>query len=516
MRVLFWNINGIVRDEVQFKLKELVKSFKPDIIGIAKPRVVVSSRSMRHFKIDGFNSSIIHNSTESSIGNLWVMWSLNYSEPVVLNMSRQAITIDVDGVYISMVDASSIQTTRRNFWRQLDMGAQQVQWLVIGDFNCILRNGEKKGGATPRTEVINEFSDWLDDNSLFEADALGSKFTWSNKQSGARRIICKLDRAVINDFWFNRFENWRCKSLPREVPDRSTLVGYPFINTRPRRAPFRVQKMWFLHADFMRMVRDSWNAPLVGSPDFIFPQKLKRLKVKMKLWNQIVFGNVHVKLKQEELRLEGAIRVTDEDPFNVEKKNHTKDAQVEVNDICMQLVTMLKQKSRNQWLMEGASNTNFFHNSIRMRRSSNTISELVNDTGITINDYDQICDMVVNYYQAKFNGDNSVLENSLFDIEHDRISVEESNFMDRLPSMEEIHEAVFDLGEDNASGTDGFAGFFYKHCWEIISEDLVKSIFFCWTNKFIPHGVNSSLLLFLPKERGANTIKNYSFGECPG
>ncbi|XP_026399718.1 uncharacterized protein LOC113295602 [Papaver somniferum] len=167
----------------------------------------------------------------------------------------------------------------------------------------------------------------------------------------------------------------------------------------------------------------------------------------------MVFGNVHVNLKQAQLRLEGAMRETDEDPFDVEKQNHMKDAQVEVNDIRMQLVTMLKQKSRNQWLMEGASNTNFFHNNIRMRRSNNTISKLVNDSGVTITDCDQIRDMVVNYYQAKCNRDNSVLENSLFDIDHYRISTEESNFMDRLPTVEEFHEVVFDLGADSAPAT---------------------------------------------------------------
>ncbi|XP_026459745.1 uncharacterized protein LOC113360451 [Papaver somniferum] len=215
--------------------------------------------------------------------------------------------------------------------------------------------------------------------------------------------------------------------------------------------------MWFFHADFMRMVCDSWNAPLVGSPTFIFPQKLKRLKVEMKLWNQMVFSNVHVKLKQTQLRFEGSMRETDDDPFNIEKQNHMKDAQVEVNDICMQLVKILKRKSRNKWLMEVASNTSFFHYKIRMRRSNNTISELVNDSGDTVTDYDQIRDMVVNYYQAKFNGDNSVLEISLFDIERDRIYAEESTFMDRLPTVEEIHEAVFDLGADSAPGPDGFA-----------------------------------------------------------
>ncbi|XP_026383963.1 uncharacterized protein LOC113279484 [Papaver somniferum] len=114
--------------------------------------------------------------------------------------------------------------------------------------------------------------------------------------------------------------------------------------------------------------------------------------------------------------------VTDDDPFNVQKKNQMKDAQVEVNDIRMQLITMLKQKSRNQWLVEGASNTSFFHNSIRMRRR----------------------------------------KDSLFDIEHDSISVEESDFMDHLPSVKEIHEAIFGLGADSAPGLDEFAGFFYR------------------------------------------------------
>ncbi|XP_026443842.1 uncharacterized protein LOC113343994 [Papaver somniferum] len=230
------------------------------------------------------------------------------------------------------------------------------------------------------------------------------------------------------------------------------------------------------------MVRDSWNAPLVGSTAFIFPQKLKRLKVEMKLWNQLIFGNVHVRLKHAQLRLESAIRVADDDITNVQKQNAMRYAQVEVNDVRMQLATMLKQKSRNQWLVEGSSNTSFFHNNIRMRKSTKTISELVDNLGNTVTDCDSIRDMAVDYFQSKFNGDNSEPVDSLFEYEHESISLEERFFMDRLPTVEEIREVVFDLGADSAPGPDGFAGFFYKHCWEIICEDL---------------------------ERGANTIRNF-------
>ncbi|XP_026454120.1 uncharacterized protein LOC113355467 [Papaver somniferum] len=171
-----------------------------------------------------------------------------------------------------------------------------------------------------------------------------------------------------------------------------------------------------------------------------------------------------------------------------------KEASVEVSDIRLQLATMLKQKSRNNWLLEGASNTSFFHTSINIHRRSNIISELVNDNGVTITDYDQIRDLAVNYFENKFNGDSSIPVDSLFDVDHASISVEESTRMDQFPTQEEIHEAVFNLGADSALGPDGFAGFFYRHCWEIIRDDL---------------GVNLSLLLLFPKERGANTLKNF-------
>ncbi|XP_026430520.1 uncharacterized protein LOC113327556 [Papaver somniferum] len=243
--------------------------------------------------------------------------------------------------------------------------------LVIGDFNCILRLDEKKGGLEPRTSAINEFSDWLDDNNLFEADALGSKFTWTNRQS---------------------------------VSDHSTLLGFPFAVPRPKRAPFRVQKMWFLHSDFLRMVRDSWNMPISGSFDFIFTQKLKRLKGIIKEWNLRVFGNVHSRLKQDQLRFEAAALLSDDNPDDITKLNIMKDAMAKLNDTRAQLNTMLKQKSRNKWLVEGSSNTNFFHNSIRIRRSSNTISELVDSAGNTISDYELLRNHVVHYYEDKFNG----------------------------------------------------------------------------------------------------------------
>ncbi|XP_026399788.1 uncharacterized protein LOC113295676 [Papaver somniferum] len=443
MRVLYWNINGVAKVDAGLKLRELVNVFKPVILCIAEPKIPYSDGVMLRITLAGFVKKAVHNSSSSSIGNLWILWSEDIEEPVVLNMTRQAIKL-------SAVDSTT-------------------PWLVIGDFNCVLRNEEKKGGRETLTSSANQFSDWMEENSLFEADSLGSKFTWTNGQSGVRRIINKLDRAIINEPWLTKFSNWRCKALPREVSDHSTLIGYPFVSPRPRRAPFRIQKMWFTHPDFLRMVEASWNAPVY----------------------------------------EVASRNSDEDLFDTSKQNVMKDALVAVHEVRMQQHIMLKQKSRNKWILEGSSNTSYFHSTIKTRISANTISELVTGDGSLINEPDQLRDHVVSYYENKFNGEDSLIEDHLFEYNHNYISFEERQMLDSTPSMEEIKATVFDLGPDSAPGPDGFLGCFYRHCWDLIHQDIDKAIIFCWNNKYIPNGANSNLILLLAKVRGADSLRKY-------
>ncbi|XP_026433536.1 uncharacterized protein LOC113330957 [Papaver somniferum] len=267
--------------------------------------------------------------------------------------------------------------------------------------------------------------------------------------------------------------------------------------------------MWFSHPDFLRMVEDSWKSPVYGNLDFIFPYKLKRLKEAIKLWNQTVFGNVNARLKQAQLKFEVACRNSDEDPFNTSKLNIMKDSLVAVQDVRMQHLTMLKQKARNRWILEGSSNTSFFHSNINIRRSANTISELVTEDGVTISEPIQLRDHVVSYYESKFNGVELPIEDNLFDYEHESISLTERQMLDAIPSLDEIKSAVFYLGADSAPGPDGFSGCFYRHCWDIIQQDLHSAIVYAWTSKSIPKGSNSSLIILIVKVRGADSLRKY-------
>ncbi|XP_026378636.1 uncharacterized protein LOC113273082 [Papaver somniferum] len=133
--------------------------------------------------------------------------------------------------------------------------------------------------------------------------------------------------------------------------------------------------------------------------------------------------------------------------------------------------------------------------------------------GTCLTNSEQLRNHVLQFYEDNFNGQDPVIEGDLFDFEHASISVEESNAMDMIPSPEEIKQAVFDLSANSAPGPDGFSGCFYRHCWDIIHDDLTKAIIHCWNVGSIPNGVNSSFIILLAKVafmKGRNIQENIS------
>ncbi|KAF6157080.1 hypothetical protein GIB67_041541 [Kingdonia uniflora] len=152
---------------------------------------------------------------------------------------------------VSCLHADCSYIRRRELWRDLTViGSTNLPWIVVGDFNTVLRVGEKKSGRGVRWRAAEEFQDFINNSCLLEANSSGSKYTWFNGQMGNNRILCKLDRMLCNQAWLNLFPGWKYK-----------------------------------------MVKENWDQPLEGDPPFQIGSKLRRLKGKLKEWNTTVFGH---------------------------------------------------------------------------------------------------------------------------------------------------------------------------------------------------------------------------------
>lgn len=73
---------------------------------------------------------------------------------------------------------------------------------------------------------------------------------------------------------------------------------------------FKFQRMWVKNNQFLQLVENCWNQPLVGDPLFVFAEKLKRLRKTLIAWNRTQFGQLGVNIqKAEALFLDAKLKV---------------------------------------------------------------------------------------------------------------------------------------------------------------------------------------------------------------
>lgn len=131
--------------------------------------------------------------------------------------------------------------------------SDEVDWLVLGDFNLIIRpeNRNKEGGNIMEMLLFNEA---ISAFGLNEITLQGRKYTWSNKQTSP--LLEKLDWAFTSNSWalsypdtsltpLDMFPSDHCPCIVRissHIPKNATLVTFsirvgpfpPFRRIMPR------------------------------------------------------------------------------------------------------------------------------------------------------------------------------------------------------------------------------------------------------------------------------------------
>ncbi|XP_026416967.1 uncharacterized protein LOC113312428 [Papaver somniferum] len=266
----------------------------------------------------------------------------------------------------------------------------------------------------------------------------------------------------FNSKWLDTFSGWHYHVVARGISDHGPLIGSDTVIGRALNTPFRFQQMWLTHPSFLQVVIDSWNEDIIGNPIFIFMNKLKRLKNILKTWNWEIFGNVQENLKKVEDKVMEETIKSDVDPANISLLNNLVTARGNYEMAANNYNTFLRDKARLNWIKDGDMNSKFFHTSIKMRQSQNTISELENDSGDIITTQQGISDLLIDYFKKKFEHQSVQINDSIFDVVPHIISEADNFFLEDCPNEEEIKKVVFNLNVDSAPGPDGFTGVFLQ------------------------------------------------------
>jgi mannosylglycoprotein endo-beta-mannosidase len=125
-----------------------------------------------------------------------------------------------------------------------------------------------------------------------------------------------------------------------------------------------------------------------------------------------------------------------------------------------------QQRGGEKWVLEGDSNTTFFHLVANGRRRKKSIISLQHE-GVSITDLKKIQEMIYGFYKNLFGSQPErkvCLAEEAWARQH-RLTPGDNEELLKPFTLEEVKETVFEMKEEVAPGPDGFGVSFYKKHW---------------------------------------------------
>eukprot|EP00253_Pinus_taeda_P007220 PITA_07220 len=286
-----------------------------------------------------------------------------------------------------------------------------------------------------------------------------------------------------------------------------------FLGT-PRNKPFRFEKFWLQHPNFVKKLEKWWREPLniKGTRMFKLQSKLKHIKSKIKQWNATKFGNIFQEKSIIESKLEHIHKTWTSGNISEVSKVQKKDLMAQWLLCCKHEETLWRQKSRVQWLKEGEQNTKFFHRSTLDYRSANKILKLKNEAGETLQNHKDISSLLTRHFKhiaQETQDERTKAIESLAQAIPSIITTKQNLALLREVSMEEVEEVVKSMPNNKALGPDGFTINFYKACWPTIKTKVWEVVEDSRRSCTILKSLNSTFLALVPEEEDANTPEKF-------
>lgn len=184
-------------------------------------------------------------------------------------------------------------------WDKLNAVEVGIPWLLIGEFNCVLRMERSS-----RSGALSNFGNWVDKNALVNLGYVGSCYTWSHGTSVEIRRTTRLDRALCCDEWRRQFPRAMVRHLSHAYSDHCLIMLdlNGACGERMGERPFRFLAAWMSHEKLFSWMAKEWHW------DGDLTCSLKSFAEKLLCWNRDMFDNIHKMKMVLQSRLEGVSR----------------------------------------------------------------------------------------------------------------------------------------------------------------------------------------------------------------
>ncbi|KAL0312769.1 UNVERIFIED_CONTAM: hypothetical protein Sradi_5676200 [Sesamum radiatum] len=515
MKIITWNCRGLARPAARRMLRDLLHSYKPDVIFLCEVKTTHTDKI----------SAILRNSNLcfydfvpafNKAGGLCLAWTPSVSVNIVLKypwLINALIFLNVDPRpwQFTGVHCPAVTSLKPSFWQSLNdiFNSFDGPWLVMGDFNDVLSQVEKKGGKPFASASRNALGDELNFCNLIDLGFSGYRFTWSNKRPGMANIQSRLDRGVANAEWCLLYPKAHILHLPPTASDHCPLLLETHPNYANRSRPFLFEEMWFRDFSCETLIADVCLSPVAGCPILRLHNLLKSLRIELRKWNRRTFGWCQDNINRIKQSLNDLQPLDQTSEVLAMQEN----LQCELDEQLLRLETKWRQKAKQMWLKDGDANTKFFHLTAILQSKANFIHSIKTRDNNVATDWEHIGNEFSIYFRSLF---KSELDQSQpLPIEHISelmrcvISEEENSEICALPTTEEIKGVVFNMASFKSPGPDGFPPCFFKKYWHIVGKHLNEAVRHFFLSGQLPPAINHTYITLIPKSLKADTVENF-------
>uniref|UniRef100_A0A803P8Z3 RNase H type-1 domain-containing protein n=1 Tax=Cannabis sativa TaxID=3483 RepID=A0A803P8Z3_CANSA len=400
-------------------------------------------------------------------------------------------------------------TNRSASWtllRRLGDVAPLQPWLTIGDFNEILSNNDKLGGALRRESQMDAFRTTLDGCSLHEVPYTGDHFTWIKNRTALDTIKERLDWCFVNNHWDSSFHLPTVEHLDYYHSDhRAIVVSFSFgaaVDPQGKsKGCFRFEKLWLADPESADIISQSWfNSPSTD-PISAVVTNLNLCAKNLQSWHINKYGRMKKNIKNMQAQVAELNNATVRTSTQL---TDLQSAETILEELLEQEEVYWQQRSRVDWLASGDRNTKFFHAKASSRKNNNKIKFLYNDLGQKVVSPTAIAAVVQDYFAEIFSSstiDNEALASTLEGIPT-LVSAEHNDSLTRPFFSADVYTALQAMGPDKSPGIDGMSAMFYQKNWPIslcnVISKLVTKVLVARFKPILPLVISEEQSAFLP------------------
>ncbi|GAU19619.1 hypothetical protein TSUD_383140, partial [Trifolium subterraneum] len=358
---------------------------------------------------------------EGRSGGLAGFWK-DSSKCRVLNYTRNFINILVEdeewGEWrLACYYGYPERSRRRAAWDLLRAlgNMSSIPWCIIGDFNDLLSQADKKGIHPHPNGLCMGFRQAVSDCDLIDIPIEGHQFTWIKSRGTPHVIEERLDRAMTSTSWLQLFPHVRLTNLLASHSDHSPIL-----------------LQW-----------------LGGRENLEVVNRVTRCANKLQRWGK----KKRIRFKEE---IDECVR-----RMNELRGNQDEEGSIQYHELSERHATLLiqeegywKQRAKMHWLQEGDMNTIFFYMSATVRSKKKKVTKLIADNGTEAHTQEELCEVAKSYFDTLFkprDGDHDPVLNLI----QPRVTDDDNLVLTAPITKAEIQQALFQMNPDKSPGPDG-------------------------------------------------------------